>query len=217
MLRAEVASQERDHLLELVVALSRIGEVGIVATSFVIVRLNGLPVPHQCRLELTRQRDLRIDASTIGWSVRGAVQEQHRHVEFGGPRDRPISVTRCVKNSRLHAAYREQILQGFAAATGMPNEAKPVGPCVWERTSRLHHHIDVLDCFWICIALQWRYLRTRNGRRHALCAAPASSGKPTRRDSEEPTARQILSPSHVLMGESMGAVQNHDDRMGPRG
>jgi hypothetical protein len=65
-------------------------------------------------------------------------------------------VARCVKNNSLHTAYREQILQSFAAATGMPNKAKPIGPCIWKRTSRLHHYIDVLDCFWICVALQRR-------------------------------------------------------------
>lgn len=72
-LRAEVAPQERDHRLQLVVVLSRVRKKSIVAASFVVVRLDRLPIPPQCRLELTRQRDLRVDASTIGTVPTGAL------------------------------------------------------------------------------------------------------------------------------------------------
>src|SRR5262245_30598431 len=76
-LRPELTPQKRDHPRQFVVVLSRVREESTVATLFVIVRLDWLPIPPQRRLEFTRQRDLRVDASAIGRSIGSAVQEEH--------------------------------------------------------------------------------------------------------------------------------------------
>ena len=75
-----MTAKKLDHPLELFIALSRIGEKGIVAASFAIRRLDGFLVRSQGRLECARQANPRVLSETI----RRAVHDQDRHVELCG-------------------------------------------------------------------------------------------------------------------------------------
>ena len=104
--------QELDHPLQLIVALSRVGEKGVVATSFGVMRLDRFLVPSQRRVEFTHQRDLRVYAVLVS----GAMQDENRHTELRGAGHRPIHLAAEMKHSGLRVACREEVLQGFATA-----------------------------------------------------------------------------------------------------
>ena len=111
-----MAPKELDHPLQFIVVLCRVSKKCVVATSFVVMRLDGFLVASQRRFEVTRQRDLRVWASAIGGAVSGAMQDENRHIELRGAGRRPITVARRMKNCGLHVAYRQYVLQGLAAA-----------------------------------------------------------------------------------------------------
>src|SRR5262245_5759069 len=188
-LRAEMAPQECNHRLQLVVVLSCAREEGVVAASFVVVRLNSLPVLSQRCFEVPRQRHLCIDAPTIGWSIRGAVQDEHRRSELRCMRHRPIPVAGRMQHHSLDAAHGEQILKCFAAATRMAYQAEPISAYAGEPTGGLHQRIDVLRGFGVGVPLQRRNARTWEWRLHEISPGPASSGKPAARDRDKAASR----------------------------
>jgi hypothetical protein len=75
-----MTTKELDHCLQLIVALSLVGEEAVVATSFVVTRLNCFLVTSQRRFEVTRQRDVVVCASAAG-GFSCAMQNENRHVE----------------------------------------------------------------------------------------------------------------------------------------
>src|SRR5437660_10764519 len=93
-----MAAKKFDHPLQLIVALSRVGEEGIVAASFAVSRLDGFLVRSQAHLEFTRETELCVLAE----AVRGAMHDQDRHLELCGAIPGAEPVTRRMKDSGLH-------------------------------------------------------------------------------------------------------------------
>src|SRR5687768_18260662 len=96
-----MTTKKLDHCLQLIVALSRVGEEAVVATSFVVTRLNCFLVTSQRRFEIARQRDVVVCASAAsGFSC--AMQNENRHVELSGTRVWSQGVARGMKNRGLN-------------------------------------------------------------------------------------------------------------------
>src|SRR5215203_352995 len=111
-----MAPKEPDHPLQLIVALSRVGEKGVVATSFVVMRLDRFLVSSQRRFELTCQRYVRVCASATRGAIRCSMQDENRHIEIRGAGHRPSRMACVMKNDGLHVPYGQYVLQAFGAA-----------------------------------------------------------------------------------------------------
>jgi hypothetical protein len=68
-LSTKMTAKKLDHPLQLIVALSRVGEEGVVAAPFAVSRLDGFLVRAQAHLEFTREADLCI----LSKAIRGAM------------------------------------------------------------------------------------------------------------------------------------------------
>ena len=80
-----MTTKKLGHCLQLIVALSRVDEETVVASSLVVTRLDGFLVTSQRRFEVTRQRDVVVRASAAG-GFSCAMQNENRHVELSGMR-----------------------------------------------------------------------------------------------------------------------------------
>src|SRR5687767_15249184 len=109
------------HGLQLIVALSRVDEKAVVASSFVVTRLNCFLVTSQRRFEVARQRDVVVCASAAG-GFSCAMQNENRHVELSGTRAWSQGVARGMKNGGLNVTRCQEILQDGSAAAGASDE-----------------------------------------------------------------------------------------------
>src|SRR5687767_4122162 len=133
------------HGLQLIVALSRVDEKAVVASSFVIARLDCFLVTSQRRFEVARQRDVVVCASAAG-GFSGAMQNEKRHAELSGTRVWSQGVARRMKNRGLNVTPCQEVLQDGSAAAGVPDEGEPIRADAWQRTRRLRQGIDELHC-----------------------------------------------------------------------
>ena len=154
-------TKELDHSLQLIVALSRVDEEAVVASSFVVTRLDCFLMAPQRRFKVTRQGHIVIWASAAGGFSR-AMQDVNRHVELSGAGSRSQSIAGGVKNDGLHVASRQEVLQDGSAAAGVPDERQPIRVYAGQRTRRFRQGIDEQHCFRIVAGAQGRNLWTRN-------------------------------------------------------
>src|SRR5437588_9808249 len=144
-LPAKMPAKKLDHPFQLIVALSRVGEEGVVATSFAVSRLDRFPVRSQAHLEFTRQAELRV----LSEAIRGAMHDQDRHLELRGAIPGSERITRRMKNSGLYVAAGQKVLLRCAAAARVPDEREPISAGAWQRARRPHQGADELHGFWI--------------------------------------------------------------------
>ena len=202
-----MALEKLGHPLQLIAALSRVGEERIVPASFTVRRLDTFVVRSQGHLELTRQAKLGVRPVAI----RRAMHKQDRQTEFRGTLPGSQRVTRRMKNGRLHVPVRQQVLErGFSGTAGVTDESEPIGPNARKRTRRLHQRVDELHCFRIIAGPQGRNIRTGNRRRYLTRTSASAALEPASGDDDEATARQVVGPFHVLAREAVRAVQHED-------
>src|SRR2546423_277906 len=117
-----MAAKKFEHPLQLIVALNRVGEEGVVAASFAVSRLDGLLVRSQAHLKFTREAELRV----LSKAIRGAMHDQDRHVELRGAIPGSESIARRMKNSGLHIPARQEVLLRGSGTARVPDEREVI-------------------------------------------------------------------------------------------